>query len=79
MTAKINNTKEYVDIDETIFKHCIFLITSCNYTNLDEAVNVAFKKLATADFIRDMAWLFGLTVQQYKEDMKRRVTNAIKS
>lgn len=79
MTAKANNTKQCVDIDEMIFKHSLFLITSCSYTDWDKAVEVAFKKFSTNDFIRDMAWLFGLSVPQYKEDVKRRIENAIKS
>ena len=74
-----NTTKQYVDIDEMIFKHALFLVTSCNETNWEVAVETSFRKFATNDFVVNMAALFDISTPVYKKDMLRRIENAIKS
>lgn len=65
------------NIDDLIFKRALFLFSSCNYLNLDSAVDTAFKELATEDFLRDLPVLFDIGPQEYIKHMKRRVIDAV--
>ena len=75
----MNSTKEYVDIDETIFKHALFLFSSYNAQDIDGAVETSFKKFATKEFVTNMAVLFDLNINAYKTELKRRIVNAFNS